>query len=237
MLSKMLFAAALTVGLVGTVGCDNSRESTDRWATTENTNVKIDWDKVNEAYKLADGPEDLEKRINEIYEGDEIISIAVHDQEDKSQIVTGFFDKNTDGKIDEAEKIFTIKRVPTDSGATVQTTGHGPYYGYHSPMLSIMTGMMMGHMLSSMFMPNYMPMYSQPYTTPANRVSALQNQRASHRAANPGKYSRSQSGRSYGSPSGSSRSTGRSSGGGGYRGGGGRFGLARRGVKPQRLVD
>jgi len=236
MLSKMLFAAALSVGLVGAVGCDNGRESTDRWATTENTNVKIDWDKVNEAYKLADGPEDLEKRINEIYEGDEIISIAVHDQEDKSQIVTGFFDKNTDGKVDEPEKIFTIKRVPTDGGATVQTTGHGAYYGYHSPVLSIMTGMMMGHMLSSMFMPSYVPMYRQPYTTPASRVSSLGSQRANHRAANPGKYSRSQSGRSYGSPSGGSRPTGRS--GGGYRGGGGRFGLARAGrsVKPQRLV-
>jgi hypothetical protein len=237
MLSKTkLLAAALAFSLVGTVaGCDSRDRETDRWATTQNTNVAINWDKVNEAYKLAEGPEDLEKRINEIYEGDEIISIAVHDQEDKTQIVTGFFDKNTDGKVDEPEKIFTIKRVPTDGGANVQTTGHGAYYGYHSPMMSIMTGMLMGHMLSSMFMPNYAPMYRQPYTTSASRVSSLGSQRASHRAANPGKYSSSKSGRSYGSPSSKSRPTGRS--GGGYRGGG-RFGLARSGrtVRPARLT-
>src|ERR1041384_5403685 len=140
MFKLKFLAAALAVLMVGTgVGCDSGRDRVERWATTENTTVKIDWDKVNEAYKLADGPEDLEKRINEIYEGDEIISIAVHDQEDKTQIVTGFFDKNTDGKIDEPEKIFTIKRVPTAAGANVQTTGHGAYYGYHSPVLSIMT--------------------------------------------------------------------------------------------------
>ncbi|MBA3461914.1 MAG: hypothetical protein H0T46_18280 [Deltaproteobacteria bacterium] len=235
MLSKTkVLAAALAFSVVGAVsGCSTNDEGTDRWATTQNTNVAIDWDKVNEAYKLAEGPEDLEKRINEIYEGDEIISIAVHDQEDKTQIVTGFFDKNTDGKVDEPEKIFTMKRVPSgEGGATVQTTGHGAYYGYHSPMMSIMTGMLMGHMLSSMFMPGYSPMYRQGYTTPASRVSSLGSQRASHRAANPGKYSRSNSGRSYGSPS----SSGRSSGGG--RSGGGRFGLSRAGrtVRPTRLT-
>src|SRR4051794_1132056 len=86
-------------------GCD-PRLGNDRWATTENTNVKIDWDKVNEAYKQAEGPADLERRVNEIYEGDEVISIAVQDLDDKSQVVTGFFDKDKDGKIAEAEKIF-----------------------------------------------------------------------------------------------------------------------------------
>src|SRR5688500_15594026 len=97
--TKLLAVALAAAMLGGPVGCSPSKpEQTERWATTENTNVKIDWDKVNEAYKAAGGPEDLEKRINEIYEGDEIISIAVADSEDKTQVVTGFFDKNTDGK-------------------------------------------------------------------------------------------------------------------------------------------
>jgi hypothetical protein len=238
MLSKTkLLAAALAFSVVGAVaGCDSRDRDTDRWATTENTNVDINWDKVNEAYKLADGPEDLEKRINEIYEGDEIISVAVHDQDDKSQIVTGFFDKNTDGKVDEAEKIFTIKRVPTGEGAEYQTQGHGAYYGYHSPMMSVMTGMMMGHMFSSMFMPGYAPMYRQPYMTPTSRVSGLSSHRAGYRASNPERFGpRSKSGRSYGGKPSTSRPSYRPSGGG--RSGGGRFGLARAGrtVRPARL--
>ncbi|MDB4962199.1 MAG: putative secreted protein [Myxococcales bacterium] len=236
--TKLLASAlALVLGVGAGAGCDSSGpERTDRWATTENTNVKIDWDKVNEAYKLADGPEDLEKRINEIYEGDEVISVSVKDEDDKTQVVTGFFDKNTNGTVEEPEKIFTIKREPTAEGAQYQTTGHGAYYGYHSPFLGIASGMMMGMMMSNMFMPSYAPMYRQGYTTNPSRVSQLQQTRSSYRAANPGKFQRSQSGRTYNRPSTTTRPSGRTGGG---RMGGGRFGLARAGraVRPQRLAD
>src|SRR5262245_29197409 len=171
--------AALTLGGAG-VGCSNDHDRVERWATTENTNVKIDWDKVNQAYRDANGPQDLEKRINEIYEGDEVISIAVADQDDKTQIVTGFFDKNTNGAVDEGEKIFTIKREPTgEGGAQVQTVGYGPYAGYVSPFWSIASGMIMGSMISNMFAPRYVPIY---YTTPHTRIGSLHAERSSYRA-------------------------------------------------------
>ncbi len=233
MMSKTRFLAAfLAVSVLGSgmVGCSDERP--ERWATTENTNVKIDWDKVNEAYKAADGPEDLEKRVNEIYEGDEVISIHVQDTDAKTQVVTGFFDKNKSGAIDEGEKIFTIKRDLTgDNTAQYQTVGYGPYYGYHSPFLSIASGMFMGMMVSSMFRPNYVPVYVTPYATPAHRVTTLSSTRSSYRASNPSKFQRSQSGRSYGS-----KPT-RSFGGGGRIRGGGGFGLRRAGrtVRPERL--
>ncbi len=232
-----LLAAALGIALLGAgAGCEPGADNVDRWATTENTNVKIDWDKVNEAYKQASGPEDLEKKINEIYEGDEVISIAVHDQDDKTQVVTGFFDKNTNGTVEEPEKIFTIKREPTGEGtAQYQTQGYGAYYGYHSPFMGIATGMLMGSMISNMFMPHYVPVYSRPYVTPATRVSDLSTHRNSYRNANPERFGpRSKSGRSYGGKP----STGRPSGGGGGRRGGGMFGLSRAGraVRPERLT-
>ena len=241
MFKLKLLAAALAVMVVGAnAGCDSGPEKVERWATTENTSVKIDWDKVNEAYKQASGPEDLEKRINEIYEGDEVISIAVQDQDNKTQVVTGFFDKNTDGKVDESEKIFTIKREPTGEGAAqIQTTGYGPYYGYHSPWLSIASGMLLGSMMSSMFMPHYVPVYTQPYVTSGVRASSLHAERSSFRAANPERFGpRSQSGRSYGKASTTRTPSYRPSGGGGFRRGGGSFGLKRAGraVRPERLT-
>lgn len=231
MISKTkLLAAALVLAVpMATTACAPETERTERWATTENTNVKIDWDKVNEAYKHAEGPEDLEKKINEIYEGDEIISIAVKDEDDKTQVVTGFFDKNKNGGVEDEEKIFTIKRQPTAEGAQYQTQGYGHYAGYHSPFYSIASGMLMGAMLSSMFRPSYMPM---TYVTTASRADNLRSQRSSYRAANPQRFKRSQSGRSYGSkPSRPSRPSG------GFRGGG-RFGIKRadRTVRPVRLV-
>ena len=84
--SRIVLAVAL-VAASTTAACTSKRESTDRWTTTENTNVKIDWDKIDEAYKAADGPADLERRINELYEGSEIISIAVHDTDDTESVV------------------------------------------------------------------------------------------------------------------------------------------------------
>lgn len=238
-----LLAAALAIALgAGASGCDTSGEDrrTERWTTTENTRVQIDWNAVNEAYKQANGPADLERRVNEIYQGDEVISISVADVDARTQTVTGFFDRNANGAVDEGEKIFTIRRDITGDGqAQFQTTGHGPYAGYTSPFFSIVSGMVVGSMLSNLFMPNYVPAYTQPYTTPSTRIDQLAQSRSSYRAANPEQFQRSRSGRRYDQPSATSRSGDHVGGGrvGGGRVGGGRFGLARAGrpVRPARL--
>jgi hypothetical protein len=242
MISKTkLLASALIVALTTAgVGCSQDNDHrVDRWATTENTNVKIDWDKVNQAYREANGPQDFEKRVNEIYEGDEVISVAVHDQDDKTQIVTGFFDKNTNGTVEDDEKIFTIKREPSgDNAAQYQMTGYGPYAGYHSPFFSIVSGMVVGSMISSMFSPRYVP---TTYITSGSRLSDIHSQRMSYREANPSRFGpASRSGRNYGGrvtkPSSTGTSWGRPTGG--RSTGGGRFGLARRGriTRPERLT-
>ncbi|MBK9036829.1 MAG: hypothetical protein IPL61_37200 [Myxococcales bacterium] len=222
MLTRVTRLALALALAAATTACVRERDSTDRWTTTANTNVKIDWDKVNDAYKAADGPADLERRINELYEGDEIISIAVHDVDDATQIVTGFFDKNADGKVDEPEQIFTIQRSITGAGeGHYQTHGYGHYAGYHSPMLGIMSGMLMGSMLSSMMMPGYAPMYRQPYTTSAARHGELRTSRSGYRAQHPERFAkRSQTGRSYGGSTGTKRTPPRSRGGGRFGGSG-----------------
>jgi hypothetical protein len=238
-----LLAAALAIAFgIGASGCDTSGgdRRVERWATTENTSVKIDWSAVNEAYKQANSPADLERRINEIYQGDEVISISVADVDAKTQMVAGFFDKNTNGAVDEGEKIFTIRRDITGDGqAQYQTTGHGPFSGYASPFFSVVSGMVVGSMLSNLFMPNYVPAYTRPYTTPSTRVDQLAQSRSSYRAANPEQFQRSRSGRTYDQPSATSRSGDHVGGGraGGGRVGGGRFGLPRAGrlVRPARL--
>ena len=209
--------AALMATCVVQGGC--SRSGNERWATTQNTNVPIDWDRVNEAYRAASGPEDLERRVNEIYEGREVISIAVADLDAATQEVTGFFDRNASGAVDEGEKIFTMRRRVTGEGtAEMQTTGHGHYASYHSPMLSIMSGMMLGSMMSSVFRPGYAPQYyGRPYVTTAPRVSEITRARPTR----PGSFSPSR-------PSGSGRSFPAR---GSMPRGGARFGV-RRGDRP-----
>jgi hypothetical protein len=209
-------------------GC-NRDQGTERWVTTENTNVAIDWDKVNEAYKLAEGPEDFEKRVNEIYAGDEVVSVSVKDVDGGGQVVTGFFDKNSNGTVEDDEKIFSIQRQITGEGqAQYQTQGYGYYGGYHSPMLSIVSGMVIGSMLSSAFSPRYVPVYTTPYTTSPQRASSLRSYRGGYRAANPSRF------RTAPKASGSGRSYGSKGGGGGFgRSGGGRFGVRRAAGAPQ----
>lgn len=225
-------ALALTASVASTgmmTGCGGGgSEGRERWVATENTTVEIDWDAVNQAYRDAEGPEDFEKKVNEIYTGDEIISVSVRDVDEKTQVVTGFFDKDENGEIAEAEKVFTIQRDIVDpEKAQYAISGHGAYGGYHSPMWDIAAGMVMGSMLSRMFMPSYMPMYRTPYvTSPASR-SALASHRNTYRANNPAKFQKaSGSGRTYGKTGGSFGGS-RSGGGGGGRVGGGRFGVKR----------
>lgn len=228
-------AAALVVGVPGCGG--GAPGGNERWVTTEDTTVDIDWNAVNEAYQQAEGPEDFERRVNEIYAGDEVISVAVHDIDEKTQEVTGFFDKDEDGKVGEAEKVFTIKRnITGPESAQVQIAGHGPYAGYHSPMWDIAGGMLLGSMLANAFSPRYTPMYTQPYVTPAGRRGELMAARNTYRQQNPDKFRQarpSKSGRTYGAK------------GGGFGGGapapsrprsagGGRFG--RRGPSKGRVV-
>jgi hypothetical protein len=227
MLSRTRWLAAALCLALAPVACTSEGEKGEaRWATTENTNVAIDWDKVNEAYKAAEGPEDLEKRINDIYKGDEVISIAVHDVDAKVQEVTGFFDKNTSGAVDEGEKIFTIKREITGDGqGSIQTQGHGAYAGYHSPLMSIATGMLLGSMMSRAFMPSYSPMYSRPYTTTGGRASELRSSRAARPSSSARARRGSSTGRTYNQRPRGSR-------------GGGRFGVRRaeRSVLPVQLT-
>lgn len=213
----IVLAALLTSGAAMS-GCSLGG-SNERWATTQNTNVTINWDRINEAYRAASGPEDLERRVNEIYEGSEVISIAVADLDASTQEVTGFFDRNSSGAVDAGEKIFTMRRRVTGEGAAeMQTTGYGAYSAYHSPMFSIMSGMMLGSMLSNAFRPGYVPMYSaSPYVTNGARLSQI-------RTARPFRPSVS----AHTRPSGSGRSF---PGRGGMPRGGARFGV-RRGDRP-----
>lgn len=200
----MRAATVLAAGavLLSVPACgDATPRGNERWVTTQNTTVDIDWDAVGQAYREAEGPEDFERRVNEIYAGDEVISVAVLDVDERTQEVTGFFDKNSDGRVEDPERIFTISRSIGTESAQVQITGHGPYMGYHSPMWNIASGMAMGYMLSRAFSPGYVPMYSAGYVTPPSRQTALATHRDAYRQANPSKFRAgqgSQSGKTYG---------------------------------------
>lgn len=238
--SMIALASIAAFGLaVPLTGCSRD-EGNERWATTANTTVDIDWDKVQEAYRTAEGPQDFENKVNEIYTGDELISVSVQDKDEKTQEVTGFFDKNSNGQVEDAEKIFVITRGVVNEGqAQYAVQGYGHYAGYHhTSMWDIAGGVLVGSMLANALMPGYRPVYATPYTTSPTRLSQINAHRSDYRAKNPSRFSTpakaSGSGRTYGN-------TGRSWGSGsgsrsGGRSGGGRFGLDSRRRRERRVV-
>lgn len=188
------FLSLITAGIPA---CQKAPEQ-ERWVTTSNTNADLDWDAIGKAYKEAEGPADFERRVNEIYTGDEIISVSVVDKDDSTQVVTGFFDKNADGVVAGDEKVFEITRNITGEGeGNYQVAGHGHYAGYHSPMMGIVTGMMLGSMMAGSMRPGYAP--ARYVTSPAKR-QAISSSRSAYRAANPSRFpaKASQTGRTYG---------------------------------------
>jgi hypothetical protein len=202
--SSRVWGVAIATAIVASVpACGSGSTGQDRWVVTENAAVEIDWDAISVAYREAEGPEDFERRVNEIYMGDEVISVAVRDVDAKTQEVSGFFDRNTNGKEEDGEKVFSIRRdIVSDQEAQVQIQGYGSYAGYHSPIFPIMTGMMLGSMMSRAFSPGYVPMYTTPYVTNPSRYNAIAANRSAYRQANPDKVSAakaSKSGRAYGS--------------------------------------
>ncbi len=242
-LRSLTVAFSLALAFAGLPACDSDSGGNERWVTTKNTNADIDWDAISEAYKKAEGPEDFERRVNEIYTGDEVISISVSDKDDRSQTVAGFFDKNKNGQVEEEEKIFEINREITsveDKTARYQVQGYNHYAHYRSPFWDVASGVIVGSMISRAFMPTYTPMYRTAYVTPTSRTTALATQRNAYRAKNPSKFPKSSSsGKSYGSKGRSSfsGSRSRSSFGGSSRSGGGFGVLAKGRIKIVRLTS
>jgi hypothetical protein len=181
-------------------------EIVEAWPETQNagggtatSDAKLDFEAISKAYREAESPEDFEQRVNEIYTGDEIVSIAVEDQNDQTQLVTGFIDKNGNETVDEGEKIFSIKRTPTGSEeqqtAQYVTTGYsydvgvGYYPYYTSPYYPLAWGagtVAVGAMAAMAWRGAAYAPYR--YATSAARVGALNTYRGHYRAANPQRF-------------------------------------------------
>lgn len=204
MSSAKIVASVLALA-VPIAGCGSSQsEAVEPWPETENAGgetaatSQIDFDAISKAYREASSPEEFEQRVNEIYEGDDIVSIAVEDQDDQTQLVTGFIDKNGNGTMDEGEKIFSIKRTPTGSGeeqtAQYVTTGYsyevgvGYYPYYTSPYYPLVwgTGLAVGAMAAMAWRGAAYAPYR--YATSAARVGALNSYRAGYRASHPQRF-------------------------------------------------
>jgi len=96
-------------GSIITLGaCGGRRE---QWAETSGQAGQINLEAVEEAMKKSSDVSEFEKRVNEIYQGEEMVLIEVKN-EGTEQLVSGYSDLNNNDAIDydSDEKLFTFRR-------------------------------------------------------------------------------------------------------------------------------
>lgn len=172
-LTLVLFSLSLFLN------CGGGGDKKQAWGTGDygkSSGLKLDVDAVQKAFQEAKGPEDFEKRINEIYTGKEILSIFVENSGKDKQNVTIYIDNQPqDGQMQNDEKIITLNRDYNAGSNQVQynRTGYGPY-GYYSTT-SPLTYMATGALIT------YWMMSRPTYYTPVTRYSTIQQHRSSYR--------------------------------------------------------
>jgi len=113
-------------------GCSSKSK---QWAETSGQAGRINLEAVEEAMKKSDDVSDFERKVNEIYQGKELILIEVKNEDNGKQLVSGYADLNEDNQIDyeEDEKLFTFTRWSEGNSYRGEMRGYGVNNYYHQP--------------------------------------------------------------------------------------------------------
>ena len=186
-----LMVALLTISvyLGGCSSHSSSRVDHYTSAQVEGESAKINLDEVQKAFWEAKGKDskdfdgwmqNFEKRVNEIYDGKEIVSIDAT-RENGKLIVTGYIDKlKKEGFKPGDEKLFSIEQtgeaVNNEMPYTVNTGNGTPYYQGHHGLLDspIVQYMLISHMMGG---------WGGRYYTPYPRTVFLGGHRDTFRAS------------------------------------------------------
>ena len=93
----------------GIIGCGGKTSRPQDWIATDVATGRINLDAVKDALETSKDMSEFEKRVNEIYEGDNLILIRV-EEKGAQKIISGFEDLNQSNAIEEAkdDKLFSI---------------------------------------------------------------------------------------------------------------------------------
>ena len=156
-------------GSVLSLGACSKRE---QWAETSGKAGQINLEAVEKAMQTSKDVTEFEKRVNEIYTGDEMVLVEVKN-EGREQLVSGYADLNNDLEIDNSDdKLFTFRRWYEGDNPRYEMRGHGVNSYYHHPY-PMGTNLLTTYLLvSALTRPMYMtPMYR---TTRADRQTTRQ---------------------------------------------------------------
>jgi hypothetical protein len=165
----------LAVATGPTIAACSSGPSYDEWAATDGAAGRINLDDVQTAFKDSKSVSDFEKRVNEIFEGDQIVLIRA-EQTETALILEGWEDLNGSNEIDDTQddKLFTVTKQEDD---TYQMRGYhaNSYYNSNFGAGNFLFTYMV---LSSLSGPRYF--YN---TNPVQARTTVRGQRSSYRSS------------------------------------------------------
>ena len=181
-------------GSIITLGaCGGRRE---QWAETSGQAGQINLEAVQEAMKKSNDVSEFEKRVNEIYQGEEMVLIEVKNQ-GTEQLVSGYADLDNNLEINEAtdEKLFTFRKWfegnRTNPNYSMRGYGVNSYYYHPYPHgTSLLTTYLL---ISALRRPMYM---SPVYHTTVVQRQATRTARTNYRKT-PSYRNRVNSNRQY----------------------------------------
>ena len=188
-----LTSLTLSLLLVGVAGisfsaCSTREEATQRYVSSqvEGNKQKINLEEVQKAFWDTKGSDfnawmtAFEKRVNEIYDGDDVVSIDAT-RKTGHLTITGYMDdKKEAGFQPGEEKLFSIEQTGdvTDNQLPYRVSGYDgqPYYQGHGSILGspIVQMMVLSHLMGG---------WGGSYYTPHSRVVVLRDHRDSFRTS------------------------------------------------------
>ena len=141
------------------------------WAVTEGAMGRINMDALQDAFEKAKSIEEFEKRLNEIYEGDNLVLVRAKEEGGK-RTIEAFEDLNKDGEMDPAsdDLLFTITNE--NNSNSIQGRGANSYRsGFGGPGSFLFTYLI----FSSLTRGGY------GYATPRSRQGQMRTDRSNYR--------------------------------------------------------
>lgn len=150
-----------------------------QWAETSGKAGQINLEEVEKAMEKSENVSEFEKRVNEIYTGDEMVLIEVENK-GREQLVSGYADLNNNLEIDRGsdDKLFTFRKWFEGNKPRYSMRGYGMNSYYYRPYPAG-TNLLTTYLLVSALT---RPMYSSPiYHTTVVQRQATRQYRTSYR--------------------------------------------------------
>ncbi len=163
-------------GSLLSLGACSKRE---QWAETSGKAGQINMEAVQDAMKKSNDVSEFEKKVNEIYTGDEMVLIEVENK-GSEQLVSGYVDLDNNLEIDHNsdDKLFTFRKWDERGNARYSMRGYGVNSYYYRPY-PMGTNMLTTYLLVSALT---RPMYMRPvYHTTVVQRQATRQYRSNYR--------------------------------------------------------